>query len=49
MKSEQAEIHGEFVKRACGTLRPTAAMMAEVTDRLWKFEDFLDEAIMYCE
>lgn len=31
----------------CGKLRPTAAMMAGVTDRLWKFDDFYNEVIMY--
>ena len=28
-----------------GQLRPTAAMMAGVTDRLWSFEDLFDEAM----
>ncbi len=31
-----------------GTLRPTAAMMAGVVNKLWKFEDFYNEVIMYC-
>ena len=30
-----------------GKLRPTAAMMAGVTDRLWKFDDFFQEVINY--
>ena len=30
-----------------GTLRPTAALMAGVTNRLWSFEDFYREVIMY--
>lgn len=28
-----------------GRLRPTAAMMAGVTDRLWSFEDLYDAAM----
>jgi len=26
----------------CNKLRPTAAMMAELTDHLWKFDEFFD-------
>ena len=31
-----------------GRLRPTAGMMAGVTDRLWSFEDLYDAAMAYC-
>jgi hypothetical protein len=31
----------------CGRLRPTAAMMAGVTDRLWSFEDLYRTVIQY--
>jgi IS1 family transposase len=31
----------------CGRLRPTAAMMAGVTDRLWSFEDLFREVSFY--
>ncbi len=30
-----------------GTLRPTAAMMAGVVDRLWNFDDFYREVLIY--
>ncbi|MBW3598436.1 MAG: hypothetical protein KY475_14340 [Planctomycetes bacterium] len=29
-----------------GKLRRTAAMMAGVTDRLWRFQDFFDELLV---
>ena len=32
---------------APGKLRPTAAMMAGVTNRLWKFDHLYAEAIIY--
>ncbi len=30
-----------------GRLRPTAAMMAKVTNRLWNFTDLYDEVLNY--
>ncbi len=30
-----------------GTLRPTAAMMAGVVNKLWSFHDFYNEVLMY--
>ena len=30
-----------------GKLRPTAAMMAKVTDHLWSFDEFYETVVMY--